>query len=68
MAAAGADPILAALLFLYRELLEWEWSWQWVFPNEIAGRTRPREKKAVECAGLSKPTSCHTFRHGGDCL
>jgi hypothetical protein len=47
MAAAGADPMVAALLFLYRELLEWEWSWQWVFPNEIAGRTRPREKKAA---------------------
>ena len=43
----GADPILAPLLFLYRELLAWEWSRPWVFPSEIAGRTRPREKKAA---------------------
>jgi hypothetical protein len=47
MAAAGADPILAALLVLDRELLAWEWSWPWLSPSEIAGRTRPRDKKAA---------------------
>ena len=56
-----------------------EWSWQWVFPsrsvskdplNGHLGRHHVHEnsqQKAVRQAGrlarLTKPVSCHTFRH-----
>ena len=56
-----------------------EWGWQWVFPqfhrwrNEKT-RTQGRHhidpsviqkavKRAILSAGISKPASCHTFRH-----
>jgi len=55
------------------------WKWQWVFPQERRWRNRmTREegrhhmdeslvqravKEAVIKAGLTKPASCHTFRH-----
>jgi integron integrase len=56
-----------------------EWAWQWVFPatriyrEPVTGQRRRHHlhetvvQKAVRCAvreaGLSKPASCHTFRH-----
>lgn len=56
-----------------------EWPWQWVFPatrtyvhRETGHRRRHHlhesvlqraVKEAVRRAGLSKPASCHTFRH-----
>ena len=56
-----------------------EWSWQWAFPatrryRDPAARTERRHhlhetvvqravKRAVTSAGISKPASCHTFRH-----
>jgi integron integrase len=56
-----------------------EWGWQFVFPSSrisIDPRTQKKGrhhidesalqqavKKAVRAAGLSKPASCHTFRH-----
>lgn len=56
-----------------------EWGWQWVFPSPTlskdpeSGRTGrhhwyPRRvqravKAAVQAAGLTKPATCHTFRH-----
>jgi integron integrase len=56
-----------------------EWSWQFVFPSSrisIDSRTQIRRrhhvdetalqqavKRAVRAAKLSKPASCHTFRH-----
>jgi integron integrase len=55
------------------------WAWQWVFPatshytDRIAGEKRRHHlhesvlqravKQAVVKAGVSKPASCHTFRH-----
>lgn len=56
-----------------------EWGWQWVFPaatlatDPATGLTRRHHvdpsalqkavKAAVRQAGLTKPASCHTFRH-----
>ncbi len=56
-----------------------EWSWQFIFASarismDPRSETRRRHhidesalqqavKKAVRAAGLSKPASCHTFRH-----
>lgn len=56
-----------------------EWGWQWVFPQshrwrDARTRTEGRHhidpsviqkavKRAVLRAGISKPASCHTFRH-----
>jgi len=56
-----------------------EWAWQWVFPaartyvHERTGERRRHHlhetvlqravRNAVKRAGLSKPVSCHTFRH-----
>jgi integron integrase len=56
-----------------------EWAWQWVFPatshytDRITGEKRRHHlhesvvqravKQAVVRAGISKPASCHTFRH-----
>jgi integrase len=56
-----------------------EWGWQWVFPqrhrwkNRATGRqgrhhcdpsiVQRAVKAAVVRAGISKPASCHTFRH-----
>jgi site-specific recombinase XerD len=56
-----------------------KWSWQFVFPSSrisIDPRTQIKRrhhidetalqqavKRAVRAAGLSKPASCHTFRH-----
>jgi len=57
----------------------WEWAWQWMFPAtrhyvDAATGVRRRHhlhesviqravKDAVREAGLSRPASCHTFRH-----
>jgi integron integrase len=56
-----------------------EWGWQWVFPatriyiDNPTGQRRRHHlhesvlqravKEAARCAGLTKPASCHTFRH-----
>jgi integron integrase len=56
-----------------------EWGWQWVFPQshrwrDARTRTQGRHhidpsviqkavKRAILRAGISKPASCHTFRH-----
>ncbi len=56
-----------------------EWGWQWVFPQshrwrDARNRTEGRHhidpsviqkavKQAILRAGISKPASCHTFRH-----
>lgn len=56
-----------------------EWGWQWVFPQThrwLDARTRTEGrphidpsviqkavKRAILRAGISKPASCHTFRH-----
>jgi len=56
-----------------------EWGWQWVFPQshrwrDARNRTEGRHhidpsviqkavKRAILRAGISKPASCHTFRH-----
>ncbi len=56
-----------------------QWAWQWVFPAsshyvDARGGVRHRHhlhesgiqravKEAVRRAGLTKPASCHTFRH-----
>jgi len=56
-----------------------EWAWQWVFPapqhytDRITGEKRRHHlhesvlqrsvREAVVKAGISKPASCHTFRH-----
>ena len=56
-----------------------EWGWQWVFPasshyvDRISGERRRHHrhesvlqkavKDAVSSAGISKPATCHTFRH-----
>ena len=36
-----------------------EWGWQWLFPQH---RRWPDPRSKLE-AGISKPVSCHTFRH-----
>ena len=73
----GAVMLPHALARKYRHAKR-EWSWQWVFPQrnrwkdatgqEGRHHLDPRMvqkavKKAVESAGLTKPASCHTFRH-----
>ncbi len=56
-----------------------EWGWQWLFPRArrwrdprkaIEGRHHPDPslmqravRAAVQAAGISKPATCHTFRH-----
>ena len=56
-----------------------EWGWQWVFPqvtrwrNSVTGEQGRHHldpsviqravRVAVQSAGISKPASCHTFRH-----
>lgn len=56
-----------------------EWGWQWVFPatrqywEGSSGQHRRHHlhetviqravKKAIHCARIAKPASCHTFRH-----
>ena len=56
-----------------------EWIWQWVFPQVTRWRNRDTNEQgrhhldpsviqrsvhaAVRSAGISKPASCHTFRH-----
>ena len=56
-----------------------EWPWQWVFPatrthvHEATGERRRHHlhetvmqrafRAAVKAAGITKPASCHTFRH-----
>jgi integron integrase len=56
-----------------------EWGWQWVFPQhhrwhdprtQQEGRhhldptlVQKAVRRAVQAAGISKPASCHTFRH-----
>lgn len=57
----------------------WEWGWQWTFPatrwyrDPVTGRRRRHHlhesvlqravKSAVRAADLTKPATCHTFRH-----
>ena len=54
-----------------------EWGWQWVFPApdfSVDPRSGVRRRhhlhdrslqRAVRKAGLVKPATCHTLRHGG---
>jgi len=60
-----------------------EWAWHWVFPatrTYVCRETRQRRRHhlhesvvqravhfAVRQAGLTKPASCHTFRHNAEC-
>jgi integron integrase len=56
-----------------------EWAWQWLFPatrmyvDRVTGERRRHHlhetvlqravREAVKAAGISKPATCHTFRH-----
>jgi integron integrase len=77
-AGAGWVELPAALARKYPNAGR-EWAWQWVFPATrpyVEPRTRERRrhhlhesvlqravKEAVRRAGISKPASCHSFRH-----
>lgn len=75
---AGSVELPYALQVKYPRAA-WDWSWQWVFPatryyvdRETGLRRRHHlhesvlqraVKDAVRAAGISKPASCHAFRH-----
>ena len=77
-AGAGWVELPAALARKYPNAGR-EWAWQWVFPatrpyvEPRSGERRRHHlhesvlqravKEAVRQAGISKPASCHTFRH-----
>lgn len=74
----GSDPLSASLARKYPNAPK-EWGWQWVFPasklyqDRQAGEHKRHHlhesvlqravKEAVQETGISKPASCHTFRH-----
>jgi len=74
----GAVMLPYALERKYRHANR-QWGWQWVFPqrnrwrDEASGRevrhhldqsvVQKAVKQAIRNAGLTKPASCHTFRH-----
>jgi integron integrase len=77
-AAWGQVPLPGALERKYTSATR-EWIWQWVFPQVTRWRNRDTGEQgrhlldpsviqrsvhaAVRAAGISKPASCHTFRH-----
>ena len=74
----GAVELPHALERKYRNAAR-EWGWQWLFPQgrrwrdprqNIEGRhhldpslVQRAVRAAVQAAGISKPATCHTFRH-----
>ncbi|MFZ4803473.1 MAG: integron integrase [Synechococcus lacustris] len=74
----GKVPLPGALERKYTSASR-EWIWQWVFPQVTRWRNRDTAEQgrhhldpsviqravraAVQAAGISKPASCHTFRH-----
>jgi integron integrase len=74
----GAVELPHALERKYRNAAR-EWGWQWLFPQgrrwrdprqNIEGRhhldpslVQRAVRSAVQAAGISKPATCHTFRH-----
>ena len=74
----GQVPLPNALARKYTSASR-EWVWQWVFPQVTRWRNRETGEQgrhhldpsviqravraAVRAAGISKPASCHTFRH-----
>ena len=74
----GAVELPHALERKYRNAAR-EWGWQWLFPQgrrwrdprqHIEGRhhldpslVQRAVRAAVQAAGISKPATCHTFRH-----
>jgi integrase len=74
----GAVELPHALERKYRNAAR-EWSWQWLYPlgrrwrdprKNIEGRhhldpslVQRAVRAAVQAAGISKPATCHTFRH-----
>jgi integron integrase len=74
----GAVELPHALERKYRNAAK-EWGWQWLFPQgrrwrdprqNIEGRhhldpslVQRAVRAAVQAAGISKPATCHTFRH-----
>ena len=74
----GAVELPHALERKYRNSAR-EWAWQWLFPQcrrwrnprkRLEGRhhldpslVQRAVRAAVQAAGISKPASCHTFRH-----
>ncbi len=77
LAGAGWVELPAALARKYPNAGR-EWGWQWVFParkcvDRETGQRRRHHldesvlqravRQAVRRAGLTKPASCHTFRH-----
>ena len=78
LAGWGAVELPHALERKYRNAAR-EWGWQWLFPQgrrwrdprrNIEGRhhldpslVQRAVRAAVKAAGISKPATCHTFRH-----
>lgn len=74
----GAVELPHALARKYRNAAR-EWGWQWLFPQGRRWRDPRQNKEgrhhldpslvqravraAVQAAGISKPATCHTFRH-----
>ena len=74
----GQVPLPNALARKYTSASR-EWNWQWVFPQVTRWRNRETGEQgrhhldpsviqravhaAVRAVGISKPASCHTFRH-----
>jgi integrase len=74
----GAVELPHALGRKYRNAAR-EWGWQWLFPQgrrwrdsrqNVEGRhhldpslVQRAVRAAVQAAGISKPATCHTFRH-----
>ena len=74
----GSVELPHALERKYRNAAR-EWAWQWLFPQARRWRDRQRGREgrhhidpslvqravraAVQSAGISKPATCHTFRH-----
>jgi integron integrase len=79
LAAGWGSVILPHALAKKYRRAEREWGWQWVFPqrnrwkDSASGKegrhhldpsvVQKAVKQAVQRAGLTKPASCHTFRH-----
>lgn len=79
LAAGFGEASLPYALAVKYPRAGYEWSWQYIFPAEkrstdpYSGRQKRHHifddtlqravKQAIRSAGLSKPASCHTFRH-----
>ncbi|MEO8200402.1 MAG: integron integrase [Gemmatimonadota bacterium] len=70
-------PLPGALDVKY-PMADQEWPWQWLFPSRRGKRRKSGKRvrlplhpttvqravrKAVQAAGISKPATCHSFRH-----